>query len=153
MDKVKSTAHIESIVVTEDEGLKAGQFINLGVIDENIDGGEIFTYEKAEVGGTFDALFIPIHLDYGFTGFDEATQLVPKGQAGRAYVIEKGNILSFHKDLVSGDLAVGDLVAVGANGLGVTKADEADEDVEVIGKVVAERYLANIGDLVVIRFA
>ena len=150
LDKVKKTAHYESIVVAEDAGLKAGQFVDLGVIDENVDGGEIFTYTKSAVGKTYDGLFVPIHLDYGWHGFDEALQTIAKGKAGRVLIPEKGDIVSFHEDLVTGSVAIGDGVAVGTAGLGIAKAAG---EAEVIGKVVAERYIANIGDVVVVRFA
>ena len=69
---------------------------------------------------------------------------------GRAYIIEAGNTISFSEDLVAVGVAVGDDVAVGANGLGLIKADGVDD--VVIGKVIGEDYLANIGELKIVRF-
>ena len=136
-DKIKATAHIETIVHTAD--LKNGQFVNLGVIDETL-GGEAVSVTLTPTTTKPDAILMTEHLNYGYPDYDIAKQVTKAGKMGRAYIIEAGNTISFSEDLV----------AVGANGLGLIKADGVDD--VVIGKVIGEDYLANIGELKIVRF-
>lgn len=146
-DKIKATAHIETIVHTAD--LKNGQFVNLGVIDEKL-GGEAVSVTLTPTTTKPDAILMTEHLNYGYPDYDIAKQVTKAGKMGRAYIIEAGNTISFSEDLVAVDVAVGDDVAVGVNGLGLIKADGVDD--VVIGKVIGEDYLANIGELKIVRF-
>lgn len=146
LDKIKGTAHIETIVHEED--LKNGQFVELGVSDETL-GGEAVLIEKTEEGARPEAIVTTVHVDYGHPDFDETTQVTKAGKAGRAHIIERGDMISFLTDLVEGEVTEGDLVAVAGNGLGIKKAEDEDE---AIGKVIREDYMANVGDLVVVRF-
>lgn len=146
LDKIKATAHIESVVHTEN--LKNGQFLDLGVLHEDLDGEAVKVTKTAE-GGAKEALLVSEFLNYeGRADFDYTAQVTKAGKAGRAYILEAGNMLSFSTDLATG-VAVGDEVAVGADGLGIKKADGVDD--EVIGIAIGEDYLANIGELVVVR--
>lgn len=146
LDKIKSSAHIETIVHSED--LKNGQFVELGAADEAL-GGEAVLIEKTEAGERPEAIVTTVHLDYGHPDFEETEQVTKAGKAGRAHIIEHGDMISFLTDLVEGQVDNGDEVAVAADGLGIKKAEEEDE---VIGKVIRQDYMANVGDLVVVRF-
>lgn len=146
LDKVKSSAHIESIV-DEKNVLKAGQFVDLTVIDEE-NGGEIFKFEKSKPKAKVDGLVVPVHKDYGYADFDEAIQTVRKGEAARVYIIEKGNIISFHKDMM-GAVKVGDKLAIGKDGFALEKTESDEEKVAV---AVAEREINNVGEVIAVRF-
>lgn len=145
LDKIKKSAHIETVVHNED--LKNGQFVELGVADELL-GGEAVAIEKTAEGARPEAIIATVHLGYGHPDYDETLAVTKAGKAGRAIIIEKGDVISFVSDLAQG-LTVGNDVAVGANGLGIKLAAEGEE---VIGKVIREDYMAFIGDLVVVRF-
>ena len=146
LDKIKATAHIESVVHSAD--LKNGQFLELGVIDETL-GGEAVDVEMSTVDTKPEAILVTPHLDYGEINFDYAKQVTKAGKMGRAYILEAGNTLSFSADLVAGEPAVGDMVTVGESGLGIKKVTDSEV---AIGKVIGTEYLANIGDLTVVRF-
>lgn len=147
LDKIKNSAHIESIVHEED--LKNGQFLDLGVLHEDLD-GEATEVTKTAEGGAYQALLVSEFLNYeGRADFDYAAQVTKAGKAGRAYILEPGNMISVTEDLINGTIAVGDDVAIGAEGLGFKKADV---DEVVVGKAIGEDYLANIGELLVVRF-
>lgn len=150
LDKIKGSAHIETVVHTAD--LKNGQFVELGVADEAL-GGEAMGITPTAEGGAPEALITTVHLGYGHPDFDETLAVTKAGKAGRAHIIEKGDFVSFLDDIAGGvgALVVGDNVAVGANGLGIKKADEVAGDV-VIGKVVRLDFMPNVGELVVVRF-
>lgn len=145
LDKIKASAHIETIVHKAD--LKNGQFVELGASSEGL-GGEAVDITLTEEGKRPEAIVTTVHLDYGHPDYDETKQVTLAGKAGRAHIIEKGDMISFLVDMAEGVEAGAD-VAVGANGLGIKVAEEADE---VIGKAIRQDYMANIGDLVVVRF-
>lgn len=143
LDKISSAGHIETTISTED--LRNGQFVELGAIDES-QGGEAVVVEKAEQGALVEALITTPHIDYGNTDYDIREAVTKAGKAGRAHIIQKGDIVSFLQEEV---IANGSEVAIGAGGFGVKLAEEGEE---VIGKVIATEYQANIGDLTVVRF-
>lgn len=145
LDKIKNSAHIETIVHEQD--LKNGQFVELGASDEAL-GGEAVSIVKTEEGTRPEAIVTTVHLGYGHPDFDEVEAVTKAGKAGRAHIIEHGDMISFLADLVTGVVEDGDDVAVGANGLGIKKAEEGNE---VIGKIIRQDYMANVGDLVVVR--
>lgn len=146
LDKIKGSAHIETVVHSED--LKNGQFVELGVVDEAL-GGEAVAIEKTAKGARPEALIATVHIGYGHPDFDELNAVTKAGKAGRAIILEKGDVVSFADDLVAAGLEVGSDVAVGVNGLGIKKAELEEE---VIGKVISKDYMANVGDLIVVRF-
>ena len=145
-DKIKATAHVESVVSLVD--LKNGQFVELGITDETL-GGEAVGVEKTAEGAKPEAIILTVHIDQGYHDYNILDQVTKPGKAARAVILEKGDVLSFLTD-IAGGLVEGDQVAVAAGGLGVKKADGVDD--VVIGKVIRLDYLANIGDLVVVRF-
>lgn len=146
LDKIKSSAHIETIVHNKD--LKNGQFVELGASAEEL-GGEAVNIELTGEGTRPEAIVTTVHLSYGHPDFDIVDAVTKAGKAGRAHIIEHGDMIAFLTDLVAGSPAEGDDVAVGANGLGIKLAEEGEE---VIGKVIRQDYMANVGDLVVVRF-
>lgn len=145
LDKIKNDAHIETIV--HEEALANGQFVELGVSEEDL-GGEAVAIVKTAEGKRPEAIVTTVHLGYGHPDFDELEAVTKAGKAGRAHIIERGDMIAFLEEMAGGAL-VGNDVTVGANGLGVKPATEEDE---VIGKVIRQDYMANIGELVVVRF-
>ena len=143
-NKFRSNGHIESIVHNED--LKNGQWVNLGVIDEE-NGAEMVLVTLPEEGQGADALLVHPHINYGWHDYNIADQVVKAGKAGRALVHERGNHFAFSADLAEG-VSVGDDVTVGANGLGVKTAGETDV---VIGKAIGTEHDLNLGDFVIVR--
>lgn len=152
LDKVAGTAHYES-VVSADAPIVAGQFITLGtVLDESE--GETVDFKKAEEGKAFDAVTCPVYLDKGYPAFNLVEQEVPAGKPARALHPGKGTIISVLKEMAPG-VVKGDKVAVGVDGFGFKKAAAGTGDTAgdvVAGTVIAEEYLGNIGDVVVVRF-
>lgn len=146
-DKIKSSAHVESFVSAED--IKNGQFVELGAIDEEL-GGEVVAVTKSEKGKKPEAIVLTVHVNKGYVDYKETEQVTKAGKAGRAVILEKGDVLSFLEDIAgAGALVVGDEVTVAENGLGIAKAELEEE---VIGKVIGLEYMPNVGDLVVVRF-
>lgn len=144
LDKIGSDARLESGVAKE--ALKSGQFVMLGAAIDEAE-GEAVEVTKAKVNTIPDAVMAPVFVDYGEFNFDITEQELKAGKAGRAVVLSKGQIISFLEDGKKGTKK-GDKVAVAADGLGVAKT-ETDE--HAIGTVIRKDYLANIGDLVVVR--
>ena len=147
LDKVKSTAHIETVI--HNAPLSNGTFVELGAVDEAF-GGEAVGITLTAQGKAPEAIVVSEFIDYGHPDYDYTKQSIPAGKGARAYIIERGNVMSFSTDLVPEGLVKGDAVAVGADGVGLVKADGIDD--VVIGKVIDLDYLANVGDLVQIRF-
>ena len=148
LDKIPATAHIES-VVSDSEELVAGQFVDLGAV-LNVAEGEEVNYTKAIAGKTFDALVAPVFLDSDADAFgDLLEKTVGIGKPARAFILQKGDMVSFNAENATG-VQAGDNVKVGTNGLGVAKAAEGDT---VIGKCIAVEFEPGVGDLAVIRFA
>lgn len=148
LDKLKPSAHIESFVHTGD--VANGQFVNIGALLED-QGGEAVAITKAAEGGKAEAIVTTVQGVYQNTpDFDITKEVTKAGKAGRAHVLETGNVISF---LVANDVVdqftAGADVAIGADGLGIKVAAEGDE---VIGTVQAVELQHNIGDLVVVRF-
>jgi len=148
LDKIPATGHIES-VVSDSEELVAGQFVELGAV-LNVAEGEEVSYTKATEGGTFDALVAPVFLDTDADAFgDILDDTVKIGKPARAFILQKGDVVSFNAENAAGVVAGND-VKVGANGLGVAPAITGDT---VIGKCIAVEFEPGVGDLAVIRFA
>lgn len=148
LDKVKPAAHIESFV--HDADLKNGQFVTIGAtLPEH--GGEAVGIELAAEGSEPEAIVTTVQGVYQNTAdFDITKEVTKAGKAGRAHIVESGDVISF---LVSPEeldgFTEGDDTAIGADGLGVKVAGEGDQ---VIGKVLAKEFQNNVGDLLVVRF-
>lgn len=91
LDKVKGTAHLASIVCEED--LQAGSIVKLGAL--NADGE---TYKvSAPVDVTADdqlVVVLPVTLQYKEPS-TEGEFILKEGEVGRAYILEKGDILTY----------------------------------------------------------
>lgn len=146
LDKIGADARLESAVAKE--ALRNGQFIDLGAAVEDAE-GEAVEVTKAKAGKRPEAVMATVFVDYGELDFDITEQELKAGKAGRAVVLQKGQILSFNKEIATGELKKGDDVTVGEDGLGIKKANGSSD--EVIGKVIRMDYLNFIGDLVTIR--
>lgn len=146
IDKIKATSHIETVVHTE--ALKNGQFVELGVSDEAL-GGEAVAIKKTAEGKRPEAIIVTPHLSYGALDFKELEAVTEPGKAGRAIILEKGDMLGFLSDLAAEGVVVGSEVTTGVEGLGIKLAVEGEE---IIGTVIREDYMANVGDLLVVRF-
>lgn len=146
IDKFSSTGHIES-VLTKTAPLVAGQFVDLGKVVET--GGEAVDYTAAQEGKGFDALIAPVFVDKGYPDFDITKESVPVGKAARALILQKGSIISFNAENVTGNPNAGDNVAIGTGGKGLRKASGSDV---VVGKLIAKEFMRNVGELYVVRF-
>ncbi|MGX6979036.1 hypothetical protein ACWN8V_07235 [Vagococcus elongatus] len=146
LDKIKSSAHMEHIAAPK-AGLKAGQFVTLGAVSEDHD-GEVLKYTNTTEKTKVDGLVAPVHLDYGYEDFDESVQVVKEGKIARVLVIERGDIVSMHSEMLTG-VKAGDKLAVGKTGFALQKT-ESDE--EAVAIAIAERYMPNIGDVIAVRF-
>lgn len=146
LDKVKQLGHYESAVLADAE-LLAGQFVTLGKVLKTAEGEEV-EVKKATGIEDADALVAPVYVDRGFNGWNITTDSIPAGKPARAYVFEKGDMVSINEELASG-LNVDDFVAPGAEGLGFAVAGSREE---ALGQVIDKNYLEGVGNLVVIRF-
>ena len=116
LDKIKATAHIESVVAADPLG--AGQFVKLGLLGED---GESRVATKATDEASAEVFVADAPLSYGDPHFDLGQYVVQPGKAARAYHLEKGDVISVTTDLVTG-AKVGDNLTVGDTGLGFKKA-------------------------------
>lgn len=140
LDKISATAHIESIVATED--LVNGQFVALGELQAD---GE--AYSVVPSGDQTERLVF--HASNGLTYGERENELdfvLKAGKVGRAYVLEKGDVISITLDGITDGVKKGDLVKPDAKGFAVTtNADEA------IGSVVAIDVDAIAGQMAVVH--
>lgn len=146
LDKVKQFGHYESAVSADSE-LLAGQFVSLGEVIDTAEGEEV-SVKKATGIKDADALIAPVYLDKGYPDYDITKDSIKAGKPARAYVFEKGDMVSINEELAKG-LSKGDFVAPGDNGLGF-KAGTGRED--SIAQVIDKNYLEGVGNLVVVRF-
>lgn len=146
LDKIGADARLESAVAKA--ALRNGQFVDLGKALDEAE-GEAVEAEKAKAGKRPEAVMATVFIDYGELDFDITKRELKAGKAGRAVILEAGQILSFNKEIATGELKAGDDVTVGEDGLGIKKADGHSD--AVIGKVIRLDYLNFIGDLVTIR--
>lgn len=116
LDKIKATAHIESVVATDE--LMNGQFCALGVLGED---GESRVATKAANETEADVMVAEAPISYGDPHFDLAKYTVKPGDTARAYHLEKGDVISVTTDLVA-DAKVGDALTIGDEGKGFKKA-------------------------------
>jgi len=137
LDKVKSTAHLESIVASVD--LVNGQFLALGALQAD---GEA---RSATPSGDATKQLV-FHASVPLTYEERTNELdfvLKAGKVGRGYVLEAGDIISID----DATLVVGDAVIPSANGF--VKGTPAG----LHGEVIAIEIDAIVGRLAVIRVA
>lgn len=138
LDKIKATAHLESIIATED--LVNGQFLALGALQA--DGEARLATPSGDV--TKQLVF---HASVPLTYEERTNELdfvLKAGKVGRGYVLEAGDIVSID----DATLAVGNIVVPSPTGWVV----DADGIVEGLhGEVIAVEIDAIAGRLAVIR--
>lgn len=135
LDKIKGSAHIESIVANTD--LLNGQFLALGALQAD---GEA---RQATPSGDVTKQLV-FHASVALTYEDRSNELdfvLKAGKVGRAYVLETGDIVSID----DANLQVGDLVIPSETGFveGVPAG--------LHGEVIAVEIDATVGRLAVIR--
>lgn len=135
LDKVKATAHLESIVASTD--LLNGQFLALGALQAD---GEA---RQATPSGDVSKQLV-FHASVPLTYEDRTNELdfvLKAGKVGRGYVLETGDIVSID----STDLVAGDIVVPAPEGFVVGEATGFH------GEVIAVEMDAIVGRLAVIR--
>jgi hypothetical protein len=137
LDRVKGTAHIESIVATAD--LLNGQFVELGALQS--DGEARLATPSGDVTKQL-VLHVSVPLTY-YERTNELDFVLEAGKVGRGYVLETGDIISID----DATLQAGDLVVPSANGFvaGVPTAGALH------GEVIAIEQDYIVGRLAVIR--
>lgn len=138
LDKIRATAHLESIVATED--LVNGQFVALGALQAD---GEARLATPAGSGNIVFHHSVPLQYE---SLAEEKDFALKAGKAGRGIVLEKGDIVSV---LNTAGHAEGDAVMSDATGF-VTLVDPVAEG-SVVGEVIALETLGNVGELAVVR--
>lgn len=145
LDRIKATAHLESIVATED--LVNGQFVALGALE--VDG------EARQVTASGDQTKeLAIHVSNGLVYGDRENELdfvLNAGKVGRAFVLEQGDILSITFDGVTGTPVKGAKVNPSATGFDVV--DGAEVAGNLHGEIIAIDIDAIAGQMAVIRIA
>ena len=94
LDKIKADAHIESVVSTTD--LRQGQFVALGALQADGEAREATIAPATE----HVVMHCSVPLQYG--NEREEDFVLKAGKIGRAYVLEKGDIISVSEDLIDG---------------------------------------------------
>jgi hypothetical protein len=146
LDKIKPTAHIESIVATVD--LVNGQFVELGALSAD---GEA---RQATPSGDKTKKLV-FHVSVPLTYEDRTNELdfvLKAGKVGRGYVLEDGDIISISKSAVTGGTVdVGALVNPAPTGFNVVDGAETAEGLH--GEIIAIENDAIAGELAVIRIS
>lgn len=135
LDKIKATAHIESIIATQD--LLNGQFLALGALQA--DGEARLATPSGDV-----AKQLVFHASVPLTYEDRSNELdfkLKAGKVGRGYILEAGDIVSID----DATLQVGDLVVPAPEGF--VEGTPAG----LHGEVIAIEVDAIVGRLAVIR--
>lgn len=142
LDKIKASAHLESIVAEQD--LKNGVFVTLGELQED---GEARLVKPMVEGDTDVVLHASVPLTYR-DDENELDYILKAGKEGRGYVMETGNEVSFSEDLVTGVAVKNKFVKV--TGAGVEVVEVKPEGLH--GQIIALEEDVNVGTLVVVRF-
>jgi hypothetical protein len=140
LDKIKPTAHIESIVASED--LVNGQFLALGALQAD---GEAF--EATPSGDQAEQLVF--HASVPLTYEERTNELdfvLKAGKVGRGYVLEAGDVVSISLDGVTGEAVKGAKVNPAPTGFAVDVAG-------TLGEIIAIENDAIAGQLAVIRIS
>lgn len=146
LDKIKATAHLESVVATED--LVNGTFLELGELQAD---GEARLATPS--GDTTKELVL--HASNGLVYGDRENEfdfILKAGKEGRSYVPETGNVVSFSSDLVGEGVVKNSVVVPAADGKGVALHDGVAALTGLHGKVIAIDFDANAGAMTVVRF-
>lgn len=138
LDKISATAHIDSVVATED--LKNGQWLTLGLLDAD---GERRLATKAAKEEEADVLLVTSFTKYD-PNTDFADYVTKKGQTGRGFHMVSGDVISVTKDLVAG-AKKGDGLTIGDDGLGFKKTEGRG-----IAQIIGEENQGFYGDMFVI---
>lgn len=146
LDKIKPTAHIESIVSNVD--LQNGVFVELGALQA--DGEARFATPSGDQTKTL-AFHVSVPLTYE-EHKNELDFVLKAGKVGRAYILESGDIISIQASAVTGGtVAVGAKVVPSATGFDVV--DGAEKVGKLHGEIIAIENDAIAGQLAVIRIA
>lgn len=132
LDKISSTAHIETAVLTED--VKNGQFVTLGLLQED---GESRVATKATDYKSAEAFIHTDILDYGYDNYEEIQDVNPAGKQARAYILQKGDTISVEKGALDG-LKLGDLLTVADDGYLFKKAEDGTPGTPAVEEVKGE---------------
>lgn len=135
LDKIKATAHIESIVC--DTELVNGQFLALG--ERQLDGEATKVTASGDVAEQL-VLHASVPLVYGERE-NELDFKLKAGKVGRGFVLETGDVISIPKK----SLVKGDVVVPSANGFVKGTAEGLH------GKVILIENDAIVGQVAVIR--
>lgn len=144
LDKIKATAHLESIVANED--LVNGQFVALGKLQA--DGEARLVTPSGDINED-----LVLHVSTGLTYDDRTTELdfvLEAGKDGRGYVLESGNIVSISVDGIVGEHAENAIVVPDAKGFAVADVT-AGMPTGIAGKIIGYDMDVNAGQLAVIR--
>lgn len=143
LSKIKSTAHLESFIATED--LKNGCFIELG---EEQEGEEIRLGVKGATAGKELVYHVSVPLTYE-DRTNELDYVLFAGKEGRGYVLEVGNVVTpTVADGVTGVAVKGAKVKAVAEGFEVTE-DVTGADIHGVILRIEEDNIA--GKMAVIR--
>lgn len=143
LDKIKATAHLESIVATVDMG--NGIFAKLGDLHEEGEAREVAPMVDGDVDIVLVASVPTQYRD------DEVEKdfVLKAGKFGRGYVMETGNEVSFSEDLVTGVVTDGAFVKVTGTGVEIVTLRPTDA---LHGVVLGQEEDVNVGTLTLIRF-
>lgn len=145
LDKVRASAHYESVLVEEGEYFD-GQFFNLGKsLDED---GEVVKGHPVAKGEGAHAILCRVHIDYGVPHYDIREQSTSKGEVGRVLIFADGDMVGVTND-ASMNIVEGDKVSIGKDGFGFKKLEDGEVQ---IGECIRKDFVTNIGELNVIRF-
>lgn len=130
LDKIPSTEHIES-VVSETDKLPMGQWLALGKLGDD---GESRVATPATGEADAEVFLADAPISYGDPHFDLGTYTLAAGKTGRAFHLQKGDVISVTTDLVADGATVGDALTIGDRGLGFKKAASGRGVALLIGK-------------------
>lgn len=142
LDKIKASAHLESIVAEQD--MTNGVFVTLGELQEE---GEARLVTPMVEGDTDVVLHASVPLTYR-DDENELDFVLKAGKEGRGYIIETGNEVSFSEDLVTGVATKNAFVKVTGAGVEVV----AEKPTGLHGQIIALEEDLNAGTLTVVRF-
>lgn len=141
LDKIKSTAHIESIVANAD--LAQGAFVELGALQA--DGEARLATPSADVKKQL-VFHASVPLMYGERE-REQDFVLKAGKVGRGYVLEDGDIVSIEATAITGTVASNAFVKPAIAGFEVAET----EPTGLHGQIIETYTDAVVGAMVTIR--
>lgn len=142
LEKIKSTAHIESVVLEADA--KSGIFVELG---EKTADGELYK-AKPSADTTKELVFLaPVPLTYRDDEL-ETDFVLKAGKAGRGYVLETGNEIAISADGIEGVATVGATVIPAVGGFAI-----AETATGLHGRIVETFNDAIVGKMYSVRIS